>query len=129
MFSFDPEAAEQKLLTLPWIREAKVARQLPNTVAIMWIDPNDGSAKSLSTSNNGTLCGDVAPPTPTPTPTSGVLIPVTGVDLPALFRDSMFLNLGIGIFGFAMILLGIGIKLDRSRAGNDDDEEYEEDEE
>lgn len=104
---------------------------LPNTVAIMWIDPNDGSAKSLSTNNNGQLCsGDPATPTPTPTPTSGVLIPVTGIDLPAIFRDSMFLNLGLGVFGFALILLGIGIKLDRDRSGDDDEyEEYDEDEE
>jgi hypothetical protein len=103
---------------------------LPNTVAIMWIDPTDGAAKSLSTSNNGTLCSVPFTPTPTPSPTSGVLIPVTGIDLPALFRDSMFLNLGLGIFGFALILLGIGIKMDRSRAEREaDEEEYEEDEE
>ncbi|MEX1247158.1 MAG: hypothetical protein WEA61_01645 [Anaerolineales bacterium] len=102
---------------------------LPSTVAIMWIDTTDGSAKSLSTSNAGVLCGQAPTATPTPTATSGVLIPVTGIDLPAIFRDSMFLNLGIGVFGFALILLGIGIKLDRDRTGNDDDdEEYEEDE-
>lgn len=105
---------------------------LPNTVAIMWIDPTDGTAKSLSTSNIGTLCGEAPAPTPTPSPTSGVLIPVTGIDLPALFRDSMFLNLGLGVFGFALILLGIGIKMDRDRQDlteDEDDEYYEEDEE
>jgi hypothetical protein len=55
-----------------------------------------------------------------------VLIPVTGIDLPAIFRDSMFLNLGIGIFGFALILLGVGIRLDRGNVTGNDDDEYEE---
>jgi hypothetical protein len=101
---------------------------LPNTVAIMWIDPIDGSARSLSNNNIGEDCDPDAPatPTPTPSPTPGVLIPVTGIDLPAIFRDSMFLNLGIGIFGFALILLGVGIRLDRGNAMGDDDDEYEE---
>jgi hypothetical protein len=102
---------------------------LPNTVSIMWVDPNDGSNKSLTTNNDGTLCSGEAPtPTPTPSPTPGVLIPITGIELPAIFRDNMFLNLGIGVFGFALILLGIGMKLDRDRkdAG---EEEYEDDEE
>jgi hypothetical protein len=100
---------------------------LPNTMAIMWIDPADGSAKSISHANSGVACsGEQPTATPTATVTPGVLIPVTGIDLPAIFRDSMFLNLGLGVFGFALILLGIGIKLDRDRtAGDDDDEEYE----
>ncbi len=103
-----------------------VEGSLPNTVAIMWINPGDGTAKSLSTNNDGTLCGGEAPtPTPTATPTSGVLIPVTGIDLPAIFRDSMFLNLGIGIFGFALIMLGIGIKVDRDRMSLEDEDGYE----
>ncbi len=96
--------------------ETPVDGPLPNTVAIMWIDPADGAAKTLSTLNTGVACAEASSTsTPTPSPTSGVLIPVTGIDLPGLFRDSMFLNLGIGIFGFALVLLGIGIKVDRDR--------------
>lgn len=98
---------------------------LPNTLAIMWVDPVDGTTKTITHDNFGVACtGEQPSPTPTPTSTPEVLIPVTGIELPAIFRDSMFLNLGIGIFGFALILLGIGIKMDRSR---DDDEEDEED--
>lgn len=101
---------------------------LPNTVAIMWVDPTDGSTKSLSTNNNGQACAGEQPTiTPTPTVTPGVLIPVTGIELPAIFRDSMFLNLGIGIFGFALILLGIGMKLDRDHEEDNDDEDEDED--
>lgn len=96
------------------------------TVAIMWIDPVDGSVKSLSAASIGPCTDNPATPTPTPSPTPGVLIPVTGIDLPAIFRDSMFLNLGIGIFGFALILLGVGIRLDRGTQLGDEDEEYEE---
>jgi hypothetical protein len=102
---------------------------LPNTVAIMWVDPNNGSSKTLSATNAGTLCDGVAStPDPTATPTPGVLIPVTGIELPAIFRDNMFLNLGIGVFGFALILLGIGMKLDRDRHESDDDDEDEDEE-
>jgi hypothetical protein len=95
---------------------------LPNTVALMWIDPADGSVKTVSTPNTGVACPDVTAITPTPSPTSGVLIPVTGIDLPDLLRNSMLLNLGIGVFGFALILLGIGIKVDRDRWNNKDDD-------
>jgi hypothetical protein len=102
---------------------------LPNTVAVMWVDPSNGSSKTLSAANDGTLCGGQAPtPTPTPSPTPGVLIPVTGIELPAIFRDNMFLNLGIGVFGFALILLGIGMKLDRDRRSEDDDDDEDDDE-
>ncbi len=105
--------------------ETPVDGALPNTVAIMWVDPTDGTSKSLTTNNNGQLCGEAPTPTPTPTVTPGVLIPVTGIELPAIFRESMFLNLGIGIFGFALILLGIGMKLDRDHADDDDEDEDE----
>ena len=89
----------------------------------MWIDPADGTAKTVSNDNTGAACGETTQiPTPTPSPTSGVLIPVTGIDLPSLFRESMFLNLGIGIFGFTLVLLGIGIKVDRDRWNKKDDD-------
>ena len=80
---------------------------LPNTLTITWTDPADGRVKSISAGNFGRPC------TPTVTSTPGVLIPVTGANLPTLFRDSMFLNLGLGLVGFALILLGIGVKLNR----------------
>lgn len=98
---------------------------LPNTLAIMWIDPVDGTTKTITGTNSGVACGEQPSPTPTPTSTPEVLIPVTGIELPAIFRDSMFLNLGLGVFGFALILLGIGIKMDRSHDDEDDEEEYE----
>ncbi len=101
---------------------------LPNTMAIMWVDPVDGTNKTLTADNLGEACGGELPSaTPTASATPGVLIPVTGIELPAIFRDSMFLNLGIGIFGFALILLGIGIKMDRDRHARED-EEYEDEE-
>jgi hypothetical protein len=105
--------------------ETPVDGPLPNTVAIMWVDPVTGATKSLSTNNNGQACGEISSPTPTATNTPGVLIPVTGIELPAIFRDSMFLNLGIGVFGFALILLGIGIKMDHDRDEDDDEDEDE----
>jgi hypothetical protein len=98
---------------------------LPNTVAIMWIDPVDGSTKTVTADNTGEACaGEQPSPTPTASSTPEVLIPVTGFELPAILRDSMFLNLGIGVFGFALILLGMGIKMDRSQS-EEDEEEYE----
>ena len=105
--------------------ETPVDGPLPNTVAIIWVDPLDGSTKSLSTSNAGAACGQAPTATPSPSPTLGVLIPVTGIDLPAALQVSMLLNLGIGILGFALLLLGIGIKLDRDRQDLVDDEENE----
>jgi hypothetical protein len=93
----------------------------------MWNDPVDGSTKTITGDNTGEACGGEQPTaTPTPTSTPEVLIPVTGIELPAIFRDSMFLNLGIGIFGFALILLGIGIKMDHSHDDEDEEDEYEE---
>jgi hypothetical protein len=92
----------------------------------MWIDPVDGSAKTVTADNTGEACtGEQPSPTPTATVTPEVLIPVTGFDLPAILRDSMFLNLGIGIFGFALILLGVGMKMDRNRSEENDEDEYE----
>ena len=86
---------------------------LPNELAIMWLDPTDNSFKSLSNTNQGEPCGDSdSTTTSSISQTPGVLVPVTGIKLPDIFKDSMFTNLGIGIFGFALILLGIGIKLD-----------------
>jgi hypothetical protein len=99
----------------------------PTTVAIMWFDPSDGSFKTITETNPDDACDGSGPTaTPTPTPPPDVLIPVTGVDLPSLFRDSMFLNMGIGIFGFALILLGIGIKLDKGKVDKDDEDEDDE---
>lgn len=99
---------------------------LPNTMAIMWIDPADGKAKTITGDNTGQACAEVPSPTPTSTSTPEVLIPVTGVELPAIFRDNMFLNLGIGVVGFAIMLLGIGVKLDRNQDDEEaDDQEYE----
>ena len=98
----------------------------PTQVAIMWFDPSDGSFKTITETNPDEPCdGSGGDPTPTPSPTPDVLIPVTGIDLPDLFRNSMFLNMGIGIFGFALIMLGIGIKLDRDNSRQDDDDEDE----
>lgn len=108
--------------------ETPIDGPLPNTLAILWVDPADGSTKTITADNSGVACTEVQPSaTPTATSTPEVLIPVTGIELPAIFRDNMFLNLGIGVFGFALIMLGIGIKLDRSRNEDDyaDDEEYE----
>jgi len=103
---------------------------LPNTVSIMWIDPADGQSKTLTNNNSGTLCnGELPTPTVTPSPTPGVLIPITGIELPAIFRDNMFLNLGIGVFGFALILLGIGMKLDRDRQNRVSEDDYEDEDE
>ncbi|MDA1329791.1 MAG: hypothetical protein O3B43_01820 [Chloroflexi bacterium] len=94
---------------------------LPNNVAIMWYDPGDSTFKTVSGSNAGVSCDEAGPtPTPTATPVPGVLIPVTGIELPEIFRESMFLNMGIGIFGFALILLGIGIRLDRDKDEEDE---------
>lgn len=87
---------------------------LPNTLTIMWTDPADGRVKSISGGNFGRPCtGQNSSPTPTVASTPGVLIPVTGANLPTLFRESMFLNLALGLVGFALILLGIGVKLNR----------------
>ena len=110
--------------------ETPVEGSLPNQIAIMWFDPSDGSFKTVTGSNDGTLCDGGTPESPTSTPsaTPDVLIPVTGIDISSIFRDNMFLNMGIGVFGFALIMLGIGIKLDRGRSGNteeEDEEEYE----
>jgi cell division protein FtsQ len=38
IFSFDPEALRQRLLALPWIKEAEVARRLPDSVAIRVVE-------------------------------------------------------------------------------------------
>jgi len=86
---------------------------LPNSMAILWVDPADGRAKSITGNNLGLLCNGQPGPTPTPTSTPSALIPVTGGNLPTLFRDSMFLNLALGILGFLLILLGLGIKRKR----------------
>ena len=104
------------------IFETPVDGPLPNTVAIMWYDPSDDTFKTVSGSNPGDPCDGQVTPTPTATPVPGVLIPVTGIELPEIFRNSMFVNMGIGIFGFALILLGLGIRLDRDR--DEDDEGY-----
>ena len=99
----------------------------PTEVAIMWFDPSDGSFKTVTGLNPDEPCDETQEPTPTPSPTPDVLIPVTGIDLPAIFRESVFLNMGIGIFGFALILLGIGIRMDRGNglAEDEEDDEYE----
>lgn len=92
----------------------------------MWFDPGDGSFKTITETNPDDACdGGTEGPTPTPTPTPDVLIPVTGIELPAIFRDSMFLNMGIGIFGFALIMLGIGIRMDRGKSLQSENEEDE----
>jgi cell division protein FtsQ len=38
IFSFDPESLRQRLLALPWIKEAEVARHLPDSVAIRVVE-------------------------------------------------------------------------------------------
>lgn len=94
--------------------ETPVEGSLPNQVAIMWFDQSAGSFKTVSGSHQGQACdGEFPTPTPTATVPPGVLIPVTGLELPSIFRENMLLNMGLGIFGFSIILLGIGIKLDR----------------
>jgi hypothetical protein len=95
---------------------------LPNTLAIMWIDPADGQTKSISAANFGRPCtGQDSSPTPTATSTPGALIPVTGANLPTLLRDNMVLNMGLGVIGFVMILFGIGI-MRRRRPGEEESE-------
>jgi hypothetical protein len=108
--------------------ETPIDGALPNTLAIMWVDPADSQTKIITAPNTGVACTDILSATPSATSTPEALIPVTGIELPTIFRESMLLNLGIGVFGFALILLGVGIKLDRNLSEEDeyeDDDEYE----
>jgi hypothetical protein len=95
----------------------------PTPLALMWVDPLTNTFQTILNANPGVPCGEGLPtPTPVATTPPDVLIPITGIELPSIFRESIFLNLGIGVFGFALILRGIGIKMDRK---DEDDEAYE----